>query len=576
LLALASDEWLAAEIARGSESAFEVIYERHGDGLLSLCRHMLGSPEEAEEALQLTFAAAWSDLQRSDRPAPERLRPWLFGIARNRCLSLLRVRRPESVDLDEVPSTAGFADEVADRADLSALLGDLRELPEEQRTALLLSELGGLSHADIAAVLEREEASIKGLVFRARSTLIDWREARDTPCEEFREQIAVLRRGALRRKALRRHLQSCAACRHFRKQVKAQRGMIALVLPIVPSTGLKGSAVAAGMAGAAAGGGGATGGAAAGLGLGALASAGSTAAATAAAVSVVIGGGLITAEVREGERDEPPAGTPSESPEPVGRRAAGWQPDAVTSAAPISVTHDGATRTIGDPLLAPRFVPSGGGPGPVAPDGPAPPPLAPPAVLAGPAPVGPGPGPSGPPPSGDSRHAGTPASDGGGSGRSHEAEASQGGTRSDDGGSKASSGSGGTGPEPAGAPTRQAKADQKAAERSAEAESELAAKIAEAESDLAAKIAKAENELAAAISKAESEAAAKIAKAESEAEGKGSKEQRKAAEKIAQARAEADEKIAEARAEAADDIAKARAEAADRIAKAQAEASRKS
>jgi RNA polymerase sigma factor (sigma-70 family) len=243
VLAFASDERLVAEVRRGNDSAFEVVYERHSRPVLSFCRHMLGSREEGEEALQHTFLAAWSDLQRNERPI--NLRPWLYAIARNRCLSLLRGRHPEPAELHEQPSTAGLAEEVSRRADLRALLGDLRELPEEQRAALVLSELGGFSHADIAEVIERDEADVKAVVFRARQKLADWRAARETPCEEIREQIASLTGNALRRRSLRRHLETCPGCRGFRDEVRAQRGMLAVILPVAPTLGLKPGVLAA-------------------------------------------------------------------------------------------------------------------------------------------------------------------------------------------------------------------------------------------------------------------------------------------------------------------------------------------
>lgn len=60
LLALVSDERLAEEIRCGNEAAFEALYERHGAAVLSLCRHILGCPEEAEEALQHAFTAVFA------------------------------------------------------------------------------------------------------------------------------------------------------------------------------------------------------------------------------------------------------------------------------------------------------------------------------------------------------------------------------------------------------------------------------------------------------------------------------------------------------------------------------------
>ena len=95
LLGLASDDRLVQQIQHGSEAAFEVAFERHSPAILGFCRHMLGSQEEAEDAVQHTFAAAYSDLQRGGEREIA-LKPWLFTIARNRCLSLLRARRAGS------------------------------------------------------------------------------------------------------------------------------------------------------------------------------------------------------------------------------------------------------------------------------------------------------------------------------------------------------------------------------------------------------------------------------------------------------------------------------------------------
>jgi RNA polymerase sigma factor (sigma-70 family) len=302
LLVLAGDDRLVAEIRRGNEAAFEVAYERHCRALLSFCRHMLGSRESGEEALQHTFAAAWADLQRSDRPV--KLKPWLFAIARNRCLSLLRAKRLETAELEDPPGTDGLAEEVSRRADLRALLADLRELSEDQRAALVLSELDGFSHADIAEVIGREESDVKALVFRARSTLADWRAARETPCEEIREQLAILTRGALRRRPIQRHLESCPGCRAFRDEIRTQRTMMAAILPVAPTVGLKQGVLAAvGLGSASAGGA-----AAAGAGAGA-ATAGSFGTVTIAKVAVVAVavGGVGAGGERLLHRDEPRA-----------------------------------------------------------------------------------------------------------------------------------------------------------------------------------------------------------------------------------------------------------------------------
>ena len=254
LLWLVADERLVEQISRGNEAAFEVVFERYAPGLLAFCRHMLSSREEAEDAVQLTFAAAHRDLlRRSDRVVA--LKPWLFTIARNRCLSILRARRERPAELGELP-TSGVGEQVDERAELRQLLADVRELPDEQRAALLLAEVSDMSHAQVAAVLGCEVARVKALVFRARGALMDRRRARETPCAEIQEQLANLSGGSLRRTPLRMHLRECAVCRSYREEVRSQRKVLAAALPVMPSLGLKSSVLAAlGIGGGSAGGG---------------------------------------------------------------------------------------------------------------------------------------------------------------------------------------------------------------------------------------------------------------------------------------------------------------------------------
>jgi RNA polymerase sigma factor (sigma-70 family) len=254
LLAAFKDERLVAQLRRGNDMAFEVLYDRHHSAVLSYCRHMLGSRDEAEDALQQAFVSAHADIVATDKPI--RFKAWLFTIARNRCLSILRARREQPSENLERISTAGLAEEVEHRADLKELLGDMQELPEDQRTALILSELGDLSHAEVAEVIDCEVAKVKSLVFQARSGLLERREARETPCEEIREQLATLRGGSLRRGPLRRHLKACPSCTEFRDDVRRQRQAFAAVLPVVPTLALKQNALAAvGITTSAAGGG---------------------------------------------------------------------------------------------------------------------------------------------------------------------------------------------------------------------------------------------------------------------------------------------------------------------------------
>src|SRR6266576_1349040 len=126
LLGAFSDDRLVEQVRRGNDIAFEVVYDRHHRGILSFCRHMLGSREEAEDAVQHTFISAYSDMLASRREL--KLKAWLYTIARNRCLSALRARREHAVEEIEL-STAGLADQVQERHDLRELLSDMRDLP---------------------------------------------------------------------------------------------------------------------------------------------------------------------------------------------------------------------------------------------------------------------------------------------------------------------------------------------------------------------------------------------------------------------------------------------------------------
>ena len=219
-----------------------MLYERYVPGVLSFCRHMLGSIEEAEDAVQHTFAAAHGGLLRDEREID--FKPWLYAIARNRSLSVLRARR-ESGDSEAEVSTAGLDDDVRRRADLRALVADVQDLPPDQREALVLTELEDLSHAQVAVVLGCPVASVKGLVFRARSGLMERRDARAAPCEEIRAELATARKGSLRKGKLRHHLKECVGCSAYLEDVRRQRRMLALLLPVVPSFGLKRSVLAA-------------------------------------------------------------------------------------------------------------------------------------------------------------------------------------------------------------------------------------------------------------------------------------------------------------------------------------------
>src|SRR4051794_4902016 len=215
----APDDRLAARVRAGDESAFEVLYDRYHRELLAFCRHMVGSREEAEDVMQHVMVAAHRQLAPGAGLA---LRPWLYAVARNRCISVLRSRR-EAAALDDVPEPTAeglaVAATVEQREDLRAMLSDVARLPDDQRAALLLAELGALSHDEIAEALEVRRDKVKALVFQAREALAGWRTAREASCVDIRAEIANASGGALRRGPLRKHLEVCTDCAAFSGEV---------------------------------------------------------------------------------------------------------------------------------------------------------------------------------------------------------------------------------------------------------------------------------------------------------------------------------------------------------------------
>jgi hypothetical protein len=110
---------------------------------------------------------------------------------------MLRARREHPVEeVEAQSSTVGLSEEVEQRAELRELLSDLERLPERQKSALVLSEVGALYHAQVAQVLDCETKQVKSLVFQARSALVENRRAREIPCTEIREQLATASAGS--------------------------------------------------------------------------------------------------------------------------------------------------------------------------------------------------------------------------------------------------------------------------------------------------------------------------------------------------------------------------------------------
>jgi len=215
-----------------SAAAFAALYERHHRDLYRYCRSILRDDHDAQDALQSTMTRAFAALR--DERRDFELRPWLFRIAHNEAVSLLR-RRRAAEPLDEQAAGAGAVDEqVALGGELEALRSDLGALPESQRAALVLRELSGLSHVEIAEALDATPQLVKQLIFQARTALMQAREGREMECADVRRVLSDGDGRVLRGTRFRAHLRCCPPCRRFREDLERRPQALAQLAPPLP------------------------------------------------------------------------------------------------------------------------------------------------------------------------------------------------------------------------------------------------------------------------------------------------------------------------------------------------------
>lgn len=160
-------------VQAGDDSAFTLILDRYRKPLFDFCWRLLRNAGEAEDVAQETLVRAYQHL-RGFQPGRAKFSTWLFLIARRQCLDLLRKRArrgDESASAAE-PATTRTARDEAGEAELGrAIAAALTELPEDQRTALVLAEYEGQSMADIAVIMETSPKSVESRLYRARQFL---------------------------------------------------------------------------------------------------------------------------------------------------------------------------------------------------------------------------------------------------------------------------------------------------------------------------------------------------------------------------------------------------------------------
>jgi RNA polymerase sigma factor (sigma-70 family) len=222
LLRPLGDERLAHLVAAGHDPAFATLYDRYRDVLVRYCRSLLRDEQDALDAFQSTMLNALRALREDRRNAP--VRPWLFRIAHNESITVLR-RRPALDPLDERrPAPAADVHRVAEeREALARLLADLGHLTAHQREALVLRELAGLGYEELAEALGTSPLAARQAVFAARVALRNQHEGREMPCEAVQRRLADGDRRAARGGAMRAHLRACHDCHGFAASIGPRR-----------------------------------------------------------------------------------------------------------------------------------------------------------------------------------------------------------------------------------------------------------------------------------------------------------------------------------------------------------------
>jgi RNA polymerase sigma factor (sigma-70 family) len=221
------------------ERSLAAIYERYHQSLYRFCFSIVGNAEDAQDALQNAMVKALRALPAERRQI--QLKPWLYRIAHNESIEILRKRHEQvQVDPELVASTAGPEETAALRERLRRLLADLAGLPQRQRAAVVMRELGGLSFEEIGEAFETSAAVARQTIYEARLSLQQLEAGREMSCDVVMRQISDADGRTLRRRDVQAHLESCSHCREFRDSIEGRHRDLAAIapLPAAASTGI--------------------------------------------------------------------------------------------------------------------------------------------------------------------------------------------------------------------------------------------------------------------------------------------------------------------------------------------------
>jgi len=166
------DTRLFLRVARGDETAYRRLVDRHAGVVLRYASRFLGSREDGEEVVQEVFLRVWRDAPRWT-PGRARFTTWLYRVTTNLCIDRKRQRRPQLLDtLPDRADDAPPADHlIVARQRASEVLACLNRLAPRQRSAILLTYFEGLSNREAADVLEVGVKALESLLTRGRAAL---------------------------------------------------------------------------------------------------------------------------------------------------------------------------------------------------------------------------------------------------------------------------------------------------------------------------------------------------------------------------------------------------------------------
>ncbi|RRD07409.1 RNA polymerase sigma factor [Arachnia propionica] len=173
MLATSDDRIVAGRAADGDVTAFAVLVRRYGPMMRATARRILGSSSDVDDVVQEAFITAWNKLDQLDDP--RRVKAWLMRITSHRAIDRVRAHRhtDDATELDVPTAESDSPSHITQaKATVAALRAALAQLPEAQRRCWVLREAEQMSYREIAEALELPESTVRGLLARARKSIM--------------------------------------------------------------------------------------------------------------------------------------------------------------------------------------------------------------------------------------------------------------------------------------------------------------------------------------------------------------------------------------------------------------------